>query len=57
VTRDTYASALRLFGERDLVDVVALMAQSSADAVLQIAFDQHLPAGQKPLLPVNGGGR
>jgi 4-carboxymuconolactone decarboxylase len=57
VSPETYARALRLFGERDLVDVVGLMAQHTADAVLLAAFDQHLPSGQPPLLPVTGGRR
>jgi hypothetical protein len=52
VTRETYARALKIFGETDLVDLVDLMAQHATDAALLTAFDQHLPAGQKPLLPV-----
>lgn len=52
VTAETYARALKLFGETDLVDLVDLMAQHSNEAALLTAFDQHLPAGQKPLLPV-----
>ena len=52
VTAETYARALKIFGETDLVDLVDLMAQHSADAMLLTAFDQHLPASQKPLLPV-----
>jgi 4-carboxymuconolactone decarboxylase len=52
VTAETYARALKIFGETDLVDLVDLMAQHSTDAALLTAFDQHLPAGQKPLLPV-----
>jgi 4-carboxymuconolactone decarboxylase len=44
VSPQTYARALKLFGERDLVDLVGLMAQHAADAVLLTAFDQHLPA-------------
>ncbi|MGH9146597.1 MAG: carboxymuconolactone decarboxylase family protein, partial [Vicinamibacterales bacterium] len=52
VTPETYTRALKAFGERDLVDLVGLMAQQSADAVLVIAFDQHLPAGQAGLLPI-----
>ena len=52
VTAETYARALNIFGETDLVDLVDLMAQHSTDAALLTAFDQHLPAGQKPLLPV-----
>ena len=30
---------------------VALLAQHSRDDVVLIGFDQHLPTGQKPLLP------
>jgi 4-carboxymuconolactone decarboxylase len=52
VRLETYARALKAFGERDLVDLVGLMAQHSSDAALAAAFDQHLPAGQKPLLPI-----
>jgi 4-carboxymuconolactone decarboxylase len=52
VTPKTYARALKAFGERDLVDLVSLMAQRSSDAALTLAFDQHLPGGQKPLLPI-----
>jgi 4-carboxymuconolactone decarboxylase len=52
VSSEAYARALKVFGERDLVDLVSVMAQHSADGVLAIAFDQHLPAGQKPLLPI-----
>jgi 4-carboxymuconolactone decarboxylase len=52
VRPETYARALKAFGERDLVDLVGLMAQHATDGALAIAFDQHLPAGQKPLLPI-----
>ncbi|PYU24650.1 MAG: hypothetical protein DMG30_08095 [Acidobacteria bacterium] len=52
VTAETYARALKIFGETDLVDLVDLMAQHSTDATLLTAFDQRLPEGQKPLLPV-----
>jgi len=55
VSEQTYATALKIFGERDLVDLVALMAQHSADAVMLAAFDQRLPAGQSPLLPTGRG--
>jgi hypothetical protein len=51
VSAATYATALKVFGERDLVDVVALMAQRAADSVMLAAFDQRLPAGVTPLLP------
>ena len=41
VSAATYARALKLFGERDLVDVVDLMAGAVSDATLLTAFDQH----------------
>jgi 4-carboxymuconolactone decarboxylase len=52
VSPQTYARALKVFGERDLVDLVDLMALHVGDQVLLAAFDQRLPAGQKPLLPI-----
>lgn len=52
VSAQTYARALRIFGERDLVDFVDLMAQHASEATLLTAFDQQLPAGQEPLLPI-----
>lgn len=52
LTAETYAHALKIFGETDLADLVDLMAQHAADATLLTAFDQHLPAGQKALLPL-----
>jgi hypothetical protein len=51
VSAATYAAALRAFGERDLIDLVDLMARQVADVTLLTAFDQRLPASQKPLLP------
>ena len=50
VSADTYANAVTLFGKTNLVDLVGVMAQHAADATLLIAFDQHLPTGQQPLL-------
>jgi 4-carboxymuconolactone decarboxylase len=52
VAAETYARGLKVFGERDLMDFVGLMAQHAGDAALLTAFDQHLPAGQKMLLPI-----
>jgi alkylhydroperoxidase family enzyme len=57
VSAATYARAVKIFGERDLVDLVGVMAQHAGDAVLLAAFDQHLPAGQQPRLPAIGGGK
>src|SRR5262245_25266612 len=42
VSAETYARALKAFGERDLVDLVDLIGQRAADEVLLIAFDQQL---------------
>jgi len=52
VSAQTYARALKAFGEQDLVDVIDLMAQRTADEVLLIAFDQQLFPDQEPLLPI-----
>ena len=52
VSSDTFARALKLFGKETLVEIVSLMSQSAATAFLLHAFDQHLPPGQEPLLPI-----
>ena len=52
VGAQTYARALKIFGETNLVDLIDVMAQHAGDEVILAAFDQHLPAGQKPLLPI-----
>ena len=41
VSAATYARALKLFGERDLVDLVDLMARQVGDITLLAAFDQR----------------
>jgi len=53
VRPETYARAAMMFRETDLVDLVDVMALHAKEAMLLAAFDQHLPAGQKPLLPVS----
>ena len=50
LSAETYARTLELFGEPDLVGFVNVMAKHASDSALLIAFQQHLPAGQKPLL-------
>ena len=50
VSAATYARALKIFGETDLVDLVSYMAQQSSNASILTVFDQHLPADQRPLL-------
>ena len=53
VTAETYARAKQVLGQRDLSDfVVGLMAPHAREAALLTAFDQHLPADQKPQLPI-----
>jgi hypothetical protein len=52
VRPSTYARALELFGETDLVDLVNVFARHASDSIVLIAFDQQLPAGQEPLLAV-----
>jgi hypothetical protein len=37
----TYARALKMFGERNLVDLVDLMGREVASATMLTAFDQH----------------
>ena len=49
---DTFARALQLFGDKTLVDLVSLMGNYASTAVLLTTFDQQLPPGQKPLLPI-----
>jgi 4-carboxymuconolactone decarboxylase len=52
VRSETYARTRTAFGERDLVDLVDVMGQHSSEATFLAPFDQRLPAGQKPLLPI-----
>jgi alkylhydroperoxidase family enzyme len=53
VSAQLYARALRLFGERDLVDLVGVLAQHAEEDALLTVFEQQLPAGQTPLLPTS----
>jgi 4-carboxymuconolactone decarboxylase len=52
VSPETYARALKRFGESTLVALVALMGNYTATAALLVAFDMQLDEGQAPLLPV-----
>ena len=52
VEASTYARAVSVFGETDLVDIVALMGAHAADAAVLAGFDQQLPEGVAPLLPL-----
>jgi 4-carboxymuconolactone decarboxylase len=53
VASATFARALRQFGSKGLVDLVALMGNYAATAVLLTTFDMQLPPGQPPLLPID----
>src|SRR5713226_7286411 len=53
VASTTFARALRQFGRRTLVDLVALMGNYAGTAALLTAFDMQLDPGQQPLLPVD----
>ena len=52
VSSETYAHAVSLFGERDALDLAGLIGQQAATAGILTVFNQQLPAGQKPLLPI-----
>ena len=53
VAPETFARALRQFGRRRLVNLVALMGNYAGTAALLTAFDMQLDPGQKPPLPVD----
>lgn len=52
VSSDTFARALKLFGDEVLVNMVSLMGQYAGLTILLNTFDQQLPPGQKPPLPM-----
>jgi 4-carboxymuconolactone decarboxylase len=52
VASATFARALRQFGRRALVDLVALMGNYAGTAALLTAFDMQLDPGQRPPLPL-----
>ena len=52
LTSETYAEALKQFGQKSLVMMVLLMANYSQTAIILHAFDQQLRPNLTPLLPV-----
>jgi 4-carboxymuconolactone decarboxylase len=52
VSSETYARAIKLFGDRGLVNIVSLMGDYSSTAILLNTFDQHVRPTDKPLLPI-----
>jgi 4-carboxymuconolactone decarboxylase len=55
VSSDTFASALRLFGRRGVVDLAGLMGLYTESALALKAYDLQLPAGRTSSLPPRGG--
>ena len=51
VSPATFARALKQFGAKSLVDIVALMGNYAGTAATLAAFDMRLNPGQAPLLP------
>jgi 4-carboxymuconolactone decarboxylase len=51
VSSATYATAVALFGRKQLVEFVALLGGYTATAMVLNTFDQQLPPGKKSLLP------
>jgi 4-carboxymuconolactone decarboxylase len=52
VSSETFGRALKLFGDRNLVNIVCLMGDYVSTAVLLDTFDQHVKPTDKPLLPI-----
>jgi hypothetical protein len=52
VSPETYAEAVDLFGERDALDLATEIGEHAEEAGLLNVFDQQLPAGVQPLLPM-----
>ena len=52
VSSETFARARKVFGDRDLMNVVCLMGDYVSTAVLLNTFDQHVRPNDKPLLPI-----
>jgi len=51
VSPEVFADALRIFGRKTLVDMVALMGNYASTALLLAAFDMQLPDGEVAELP------
>src|SRR5262249_34193946 len=53
VATPTYARVVKIFGERNLVDLVAVMGQHAGEAPTLAPSDQQLPKGQLRLCCVS----
>ena len=52
VSSETFARALKLLGDRQLINVVCLMGDYASTAILLNTVDQHVRPADKPLLPI-----
>jgi hypothetical protein len=52
VRSQTFAAGLWIFGRQGIVNLAALMGDYASTALLIRTFDNQLPPGQKPLLPI-----
>jgi 4-carboxymuconolactone decarboxylase len=52
VGSDTFARALKLFGNQGLVNIVSLVGDYASTSILLNSFDQHVRPADKPLLPI-----
>jgi 4-carboxymuconolactone decarboxylase len=52
VGSDTFARAVKLFGNQGLVNIVSLMGDYAATTILLNVSDQHVRPSDKPLLPI-----
>ena len=52
VSSETFQRALSLFGKETLINLVSFLGYQAQTGVLLVVFDQQLPPGQKPLLPI-----
>jgi len=52
VSPGTYTHAVKLWGVRDALDLASLMGEHAEFGGILTVFNQQLPVGQKPLLPI-----
>ena len=52
VGSDTFARALKLFGNQGVVNIVSLIGDYASTTILLNVSDQHVRPGDKPLLPI-----
>jgi 4-carboxymuconolactone decarboxylase len=52
VGSDTFARAVKLFGNQGVVNIVSLMGDYAATTILLNVSDQHVRPSDKPLLPI-----